>query len=184
MGRGQRRDFVSVSDVARACRLAHRLRREGVGPEVRVGVLLEKSVEAVVAFWGVQKAGGVYVPLEAVLPRERLAQVGRLRDACDDVRRTEAGLVLRFPADAELYVRPLVFGTDGFLVPVPEKSAFALTLFDAPMPAFTRTASIEPYIQPAMSTASRSSPSSPGPSPRSSVSPWPRRPWWRACTGP
>lgn len=43
----------------------------------------------------------------------------------------------RFPADAELYVRPLVFGTEGFLVPVPEKSAFALTLFDAPMPAFT-----------------------------------------------
>ena len=45
--------------------------------------------------------------------------------------------VARFPADAELYVRPLVFGTDGFLVPIPEKSAFALTLFDAPMPAFT-----------------------------------------------
>jgi branched-chain amino acid aminotransferase len=45
--------------------------------------------------------------------------------------------VAKFPADAELYVRPLVFGTDGFLVPVPEKSAFALTLFDAPMPAFT-----------------------------------------------
>lgn len=45
--------------------------------------------------------------------------------------------VAKFPADAELYVRPLVFGTDGFLVPIPEKSAFALTLFDAPMPAFT-----------------------------------------------
>ena len=45
--------------------------------------------------------------------------------------------VAKFPPDAELYVRPLVFGTDGFLVPVPEKSAFALTLFDAPMPAFT-----------------------------------------------
>jgi branched-chain amino acid aminotransferase len=34
-------------------------------------------------------------------------------------------------------VRPLVFGTDGLLIPVAEKSAFALTLFDAPMPAFT-----------------------------------------------
>jgi len=45
--------------------------------------------------------------------------------------------VARFPADAELYVRPLVFGTDGLLIPVPEKSGFALTLFDAPMPAFT-----------------------------------------------
>lgn len=44
--------------------------------------------------------------------------------------------VARFPADAELYVRPLVFGTDGFLIPEPDKSAFALTLFDAPLPGF------------------------------------------------
>ena len=43
----------------------------------------------------------------------------------------------KFPADAELYVRPLVFGTEGLLIPVPEKSGFALTLFDAPMPPFT-----------------------------------------------
>ncbi|MES2150227.1 MAG: branched-chain amino acid aminotransferase [Pseudomonadota bacterium] len=45
--------------------------------------------------------------------------------------------VAKFPADAELYVRPLVFGTDGLLIPVTEKSAFALTLFDAAMPAFS-----------------------------------------------
>ena len=44
--------------------------------------------------------------------------------------------VKKFPADAELYVRPLVFGTDGFLVPIAAKSSFALTLFDAPMPGF------------------------------------------------
>ena len=43
----------------------------------------------------------------------------------------------KFPADAELYVRPLVFGTEGLLIPVREKSGFALTLFDAPMPPFT-----------------------------------------------
>ena len=45
--------------------------------------------------------------------------------------------VKKFPADAELYVRPLVFGTDGFLVPIAEKSGFALTLLDAPMPPFS-----------------------------------------------
>jgi branched-chain amino acid aminotransferase len=45
--------------------------------------------------------------------------------------------VAKFPADAELYVRPLVFGSDGFLIPDPDKSGFALTLFDAPLPAFT-----------------------------------------------
>ena len=45
--------------------------------------------------------------------------------------------IKKFPADATLYIRPLVFGTDGLLIPVAENSAFALTLFDAPMPAFS-----------------------------------------------
>jgi branched-chain amino acid aminotransferase len=40
----------------------------------------------------------------------------------------------RFPEDADLYIRPLVFGTEGLLVPT--DSGFALTLFDAPMPPF------------------------------------------------
>ena len=74
-GSGQRLSYRELE--ARAHRLGRRLRREGVGPEVRVGVLLEKSVEAVVAFWGIQKAGGVYVPLEAVLPAERLEWMAR-----------------------------------------------------------------------------------------------------------
>ncbi|MES2901501.1 MAG: branched-chain amino acid aminotransferase [Pseudomonadota bacterium] len=45
--------------------------------------------------------------------------------------------VAKFPADAELYIRPLVFGCEGFLIPSPEYSGFALTLFDAPLPPFT-----------------------------------------------
>ena len=45
--------------------------------------------------------------------------------------------VAKFSADAELYIRPLVFGCEGFLVPEPERSGFALTIFDAPMPPFT-----------------------------------------------
>ena len=45
--------------------------------------------------------------------------------------------IAKFPDEAELYIRPLVFGTDGLLIPVPEKSRFALTLFDAPMPQFS-----------------------------------------------
>ena len=42
--------------------------------------------------------------------------------------------IRRFPEDADLYIRPLVFGTEGLLVPT--DSGFALTLFDAPMPPF------------------------------------------------
>jgi amino acid adenylation domain-containing protein len=55
-------------------RLAARLRRQGVGPEVRVGALLERGgPEAVVAFLAVLKAGGTVVPFEPAHPPERVA---------------------------------------------------------------------------------------------------------------
>jgi hypothetical protein len=58
---------------ARANRLAHHLRGHGVGSEVRVGVLMERSLEMVVSLLAVLKAGGAYVPLDRGLPAERLA---------------------------------------------------------------------------------------------------------------
>ena len=45
--------------------------------------------------------------------------------------------VAKFPPDAELYIRPLVFASEGFLIPAPDKAVFVLTLFDAPLPPFT-----------------------------------------------
>jgi amino acid adenylation domain-containing protein len=58
---------------ARANRLARRLRRLGVGPESRVGLLVERTPELVVALLAVLKAGGAYVPLDPDHPVERLA---------------------------------------------------------------------------------------------------------------
>jgi amino acid adenylation domain-containing protein len=57
---------------ARANRLAHHLRRQGVGPEARVGVLLERGLELIVSILATVKAGGCYVPLDPTYPAERL----------------------------------------------------------------------------------------------------------------
>jgi amino acid adenylation domain-containing protein len=59
--------------AARVDRLACRLRRAGVGPEVRVGLLVEPSLAMVAAVLGVLEAGGAYVPLDPTYPTERLA---------------------------------------------------------------------------------------------------------------
>jgi amino acid adenylation domain-containing protein len=57
----------------RANQLARLLRQMGVGPEVRVGSFMERSLEVVVALVAILKAGGVYTPLDPSYPQERLA---------------------------------------------------------------------------------------------------------------
>ena len=59
----------------RANRLAHHLQSLGVGPEVLVGVCLERSIEMIVALFAVLKAGGAYVPMDPAYPKQRLAYV-------------------------------------------------------------------------------------------------------------
>ncbi|PCF94250.1 non-ribosomal peptide synthetase, partial [Vreelandella nigrificans] len=58
---------------AQANRLAHYLREQGVGPDVRVGVALERSPQVIVTLLAVLKAGGAYVPLDPAYPSERLS---------------------------------------------------------------------------------------------------------------
>jgi len=55
-----------------ANRLAHCLIAEGVGPEVRVGVAFERSLEMVIGLLAILKAGGAYVPLDPEYPEDRL----------------------------------------------------------------------------------------------------------------
>nr|WP_306437733.1 non-ribosomal peptide synthetase [Corallococcus sp. AB049A] len=57
---------------AKANQLAHRLRGLGVGPEVRVGLCVERTEDLVIGALGILKAGGAYVPLDPSYPRERL----------------------------------------------------------------------------------------------------------------
>ncbi len=64
---------LSFSELnARSNRLAHHLRRLGVGPEVLVGLAVERSLEMVVGVLGVLKAGGAYVALDPGYPAARL----------------------------------------------------------------------------------------------------------------
>ncbi|WPB76990.1 amino acid adenylation domain-containing protein [Archangium violaceum] len=70
--RHESRSLTYMELDARANQLAHALRRRGVGLGAHVGILLERSVEALVGFLGVLKAGAAYVPLDPEYPRERL----------------------------------------------------------------------------------------------------------------
>ena len=83
---------------ARANQLAHHLRRLGVGPQVRVGVCVERSVEMVVALLGILKAGGAYVALDPEYPEARVHYM--VADAQVAVLVTEARLAGRLPATA------------------------------------------------------------------------------------
>ncbi|OJT19745.1 hypothetical protein BO221_36000 [Archangium sp. Cb G35] len=81
---------------ARANQLAWHLRSLGVGPEVRVGLCAERSLEMVVGLLGTLKAGGAYVPLDPGYPLERLTWM--LEDARPAVLLAQEHLLPKLPA--------------------------------------------------------------------------------------
>ena len=83
---------------ARANQLAHHLRTLGVGPEMVVGLCIERSLDSLIGVLGILKAGGAYLPLDPGYPRQRLAFM--LEDAGARVLLTRAALLARFPTDA------------------------------------------------------------------------------------
>ncbi|NWE03700.1 amino acid adenylation domain-containing protein [Pseudomonas sp. IPO3749] len=80
---------------SRANRLAHRLMEAGVGPDVLVGLAVERSIDMVVGLLAVLKAGGAYVPLDPEYPRERLAYM--LEDSGVKLLLTQAHLREQLP---------------------------------------------------------------------------------------
>jgi amino acid adenylation domain-containing protein len=81
---------------ARANRLANRLRRLGVGPDVCVALMLERSAALVTAQLAILKAGGAYLPLDSTGPADRAAYMLEVAGAAAVV--TRAGLRGRLPA--------------------------------------------------------------------------------------
>ncbi|MEW6735288.1 MAG: amino acid adenylation domain-containing protein, partial [Acidobacteriota bacterium] len=79
----------------RANQLARYLQKFGVGPEVSIGICLDRSIEMIVALLGILKAGGAYVPLDPDYPSERLELM--LQDACLPLLITEQRLVETLP---------------------------------------------------------------------------------------
>ena len=86
----------------RAGQLAHRLREMGVGPDVRVGIHMERSLDMVVGLLGILAAGGAYVPLDTAYPPQRLAFM--LEDARVSVLLSQRSLVERLPAEHRMTV--------------------------------------------------------------------------------
>ncbi len=76
-------------------RMAHYLRRQGVGPETPVGIALEPSIEQMAAVIGILKAGGCYVPLDPEYPPERTAFM--LDDTQAKVLLTQKSLMSNMP---------------------------------------------------------------------------------------
>ncbi len=87
----------------RANQMAHYLSRLGVGPEVMVGIYMERTVETMIGLLSILKAGGTYVPLDPSSPSERIAHM--LANARVSLVLTQMHLVL----DLLMCAAPLQF---------------------------------------------------------------------------
>ena len=94
----------------RANQVAHFLRGLGVGPEVLVGLLADRSIEMMVGLLGILKSGGAYVPLDPTYPSERLSFM--VRDAQLSIVLTEERVIQSLPALTQQGVRVIRMDAD------------------------------------------------------------------------
>ncbi|GGA41733.1 hypothetical protein GCM10010981_33430 [Dyella nitratireducens] len=92
----------------RANRVAHALIAQGIGPDDRVAIGMERGFALVIGLLGVLKAGGAYVPLDPAYPAERLAYM--LRDSAPSALLTQSSLQARWASSG---VPVLVLDDDG-----------------------------------------------------------------------
>ncbi|WP_122299046.1 condensation domain-containing protein, partial [Pseudomonas viridiflava] len=96
----------------RANQLAHKLRKQGVGPDVRVGLAAERSLEMIVGMLAILKAGGAYVPLDPDYPQDRLSFL--MHDSGIELLLTQAHLLGQLPIPAYVQTLDLADSLDGY----------------------------------------------------------------------
>ncbi len=89
----QQRSYDELNRAAN--KLARHLRNLGAGPEVLVGICLERSIDLLTGVYGILKAGAAYVPLDPAYPADRLALM--VEDAQCPILLTQQGLLHRLP---------------------------------------------------------------------------------------
>ncbi|BAY07129.1 MupA/Atu3671 family FMN-dependent luciferase-like monooxygenase [Calothrix sp. NIES-2098] len=89
----------------KANQLAHYLRLCGVGPDVLVGLHVERSLEMIIALQGIHKAGGAYLPLDPDFPHDRLAFM--LQDSQTPVIVTQQKLISNLQVERDVRIVPI-----------------------------------------------------------------------------
>ena len=97
---GQTSSYAELN--AKANQLAHYLRSKGIGPDVPVGLCVERSLAMVVGMLGIMKAGGAYVPIDPHYPEQRIAYM--LNDARIAVLLTRQRLAAALPHREAIYL--------------------------------------------------------------------------------
>ncbi|MBA1231550.1 amino acid adenylation domain-containing protein [Pseudomonas viridiflava] len=96
----------------RANQLAHKLREQGVGPDVRVGLAAERSLDMIVGLLAILKAGGAYVPLDPDYPQDRLSFL--MQDSGIELLLTQASVRDRLPVPAHVQCLLIDASLDGY----------------------------------------------------------------------
>src|SRR5258708_797964 len=99
--RGRELTYAELN--ARANQVASYLSKLGVGPEVLVGICVDRSLEMLIGLLGILKSGGAYLPLDPAYPAERLAFM--IEDAQVKVLLTQERLLAALPPGAAPRVR-------------------------------------------------------------------------------
>ncbi|MDC3743164.1 amino acid adenylation domain-containing protein [Pseudomonas syringae pv. syringae] len=96
----------------RANQLAHKLREQGIGPDVRVGLAAERGLEMIVGLLAILKAGGAYVPLDPDYPQDRLSFL--MHDSGIQLLLTQTSLLDKLPIPAQVQTLDLADALDGY----------------------------------------------------------------------